>query len=208
MSLDFNVIEFEERLTDLTDRVKVLESNNVVVPITVINDNGKAKLPVYANPTDAGADLFANETIIVSPGRTVIVHTGLRMAIPEGYEVQIRPRSGLSLKTALRVPNAPGTIDSGYRDEIGIEISRDPGFPTHTKFDKSDTRAITDINGQKVSKEFIEENDIPEGSIVIQTGDRIAQMVLCKVYHAVFEEVDDVSTIGTNRNGGFGHTGV
>lgn len=80
----------------------------------------EASVPVYARPGDAGMDVSAVEDLVIAPGETVVVRTGLKVAIPAGYEIQIRPRSGLSLKTPLRIPNSPGTIDCGYRDEIGI----------------------------------------------------------------------------------------
>jgi dUTP pyrophosphatase len=80
----------------------------------------EAKTPSYARAGDAGMDLYAVENILIKPGQTVLVRTGLKVAIPVGYEIQVRPRSGLSLKSPLRVANSPGTIDAGYRDEIGI----------------------------------------------------------------------------------------
>ncbi len=80
----------------------------------------EAKVPCYARLQDAGMDLYAVEDTPVKPGQTVIVRTGLKMAVPSGYELQICPRSGMSLNTFLRVANSPGTIDSGYRDEVGI----------------------------------------------------------------------------------------
>jgi len=80
----------------------------------------EAKMPAYARSGDAGMDIYAVEDQKIEPNCTVIIRTGLKVAIPEGFEIQIRPRSGLSFKTALRLPNSPGTIDAGYRDEIGI----------------------------------------------------------------------------------------
>lgn len=80
----------------------------------------EAKVPCYARPQDAGMDIYAVEDMAIKPGQTAIVRTGLKMAIPPGYEIQIRPRSGMSLKTPLRLANSPGTIDAGYRDEVGI----------------------------------------------------------------------------------------
>ena len=78
----------------------------------------------YAHRGDAGMDLRANvpeETPIgIPPGQTALVKVGFKMAIPEGYEAQIRPRSGLALKNGITVLNSPGTIDSGYRDEVGV----------------------------------------------------------------------------------------
>lgn len=90
----------------------------VKVPIEICHD--EAILPKYAKPGDAGMDIYSIEDTIVSPQQTRVIKTGLKVAIPEGYEIQIRPRSGLSLKTGIRVANSPGTIDSGYRDEIGV----------------------------------------------------------------------------------------
>ncbi|MDD4188959.1 MAG: aminotransferase, partial [Eubacteriales bacterium] len=72
-----------------------------------------AVMPKYARPGDAGMDVFAAENCIIGPGQTAVIPTGLKLAIPEGYEIQVRPRSGLSLKTPLRIANSPGTVDSG-----------------------------------------------------------------------------------------------
>lgn len=88
------------------------------VGIEIINPNGR--IPTYAHDSDAGADVTAAETISIPANETVAIGTGLRLNIPKGYEVQVRPRSGLSLKTGLRVANAPGTVDSGYRGELKI----------------------------------------------------------------------------------------
>ncbi|MFX0547510.1 dUTP diphosphatase [Roseovarius sp. S1116L3] len=82
-------------------------------------------LPAYATVGAAGADLRANfgagtGSVTLDPGARALVPTGLRMAIPEGYEVQIRPRSGLALKHGVTVANAPGTIDSDYRGPVGV----------------------------------------------------------------------------------------
>ena len=85
------------------------------------------KLPQYANLFDAGMDVAAAEDIKIFPAQTIVVPTGLKMAIPEGYEIQVRPRSGLSLKTPLRIANAPGTIDTFYRDEVGVIVTNTSG---------------------------------------------------------------------------------
>lgn len=90
-----------------------------------------AVIPQYQHRADAGFDLFTVEDISISPGSTAILPTGLAFAIPDGYEMQIRMRSGSSLKTPLIVPNAPGTIDAGYRGEVGI-IVRNVGPKEYT----------------------------------------------------------------------------
>ncbi|MGI8923399.1 MAG: dUTP diphosphatase [Fimbriimonadales bacterium] len=77
-------------------------------------------LPEYATDLAAGMDLKANETCTLEPGERKAVATGLRVAIPPGYEGQIRPRSGLALRHGLSIPNAPGTIDADYRGEVKV----------------------------------------------------------------------------------------
>jgi dUTP pyrophosphatase len=81
-----------------------------------------AKLPAYAHgpAEDAGMDLCAVEDTVLEPGVPYLVATGLTLEIPPGYEAQVRPRSGLALKHAIAMPNAPGTIDPGYRGEIRV----------------------------------------------------------------------------------------
>ena len=80
----------------------------------------QATIPTYAHPTDAGLDLFAIKSQEILPGETQLIKTGIAIALPQGYEAQIRPRSGLALKHSITVLNSPGTIDAGYRGEIGI----------------------------------------------------------------------------------------
>ena len=92
------------------------------------------ELPAYARQGDAGMDVRAAVDMTIDPMATAIVPTGLKVAIPEGYEIQVRPRSGLSLKTSLRIPNSPGTIDSGYRNEVGIIVwNSSPDTPLEIK---------------------------------------------------------------------------
>lgn len=92
--------------------------DTVAVCVEICRDG--VQLPAYAREGDAGMDVRAAEPVEIQPGETVLIPTGLKVAIPDGYEIQVRPRSGLSLKTPLRLANAPGTIDAGYRDEICI----------------------------------------------------------------------------------------
>lgn len=95
-------------------------------------------LPAYETPGSAGADLRANfadrATVELAAGGRVLISTGLRMAIPEGFEVQIRPRSGLALKHGITLANTPGTIDSDYRGPLGvilINLGADPFIVAH-----------------------------------------------------------------------------
>ena len=100
-----------------------------MVAIQVTWDDGADRdlgLPKYASDGAAGADLRANfsdrGSIVVEPGARFLVPTGLRLAIPDGFEVQVRPRSGLALKHGITLPNSPGTIDSDYRGPLGVIV--------------------------------------------------------------------------------------
>ncbi len=79
-----------------------------------------ATLPAYAHPGDAGLDLFASETRALEPGESAVVKTGVAIALPPDTEGQVRPRSGLAAKHRISVLNTPGTIDEGYRGEVGV----------------------------------------------------------------------------------------
>lgn len=100
-----------------------------MVVIRVIHDEGadlSLPLPSYETKGAAGADLRANlpdrGQLTLAPGARALVPTGLRLEIPQGYEVQIRPRSGLALKHGITLPNSPGTIDSDYRGPLGVIV--------------------------------------------------------------------------------------
>lgn len=80
----------------------------------------EAVLPGYAHQGDAGLDLFACEDAVVAPGETRLVRTGIAVQLPPGTEAQVRPRSGLALKHSVTVLNSPGTVDEGYRGEVGV----------------------------------------------------------------------------------------
>ncbi len=82
----------------------------------------EAITPNYAHPGDAGLDLFSNMDATILPSETILIKTGISIELPTGYEAQVRPRSGLALKNAITVLNTPGTIDSGYRGEVGVII--------------------------------------------------------------------------------------
>lgn len=95
----------------------------VKIPVRFRKLVPEAIVPTYAHPGDAGADLYALEDTWVAPHSTVAVRTGIAVEIPEGWEIQIRPRSGWALKRPeYLLPNSPGTIDSGYRDEVKVLI--------------------------------------------------------------------------------------
>lgn len=91
------------------------------MPIPTQTENEEC-LPTYGSELAAGADVRANiqSDVALQPGESQLVPTGLKFAIPEGYEIQVRPRSGLALKHQITVLNSPGTIDADYRGEVGV----------------------------------------------------------------------------------------
>ncbi|NLT11184.1 MAG: aminotransferase [Clostridiaceae bacterium] len=161
--------------------------------IPMILTRPEAQMPQYAHEDDVGMDIYSAEDLFIRPGETVLVGTGLKTAIPDGYEIQIRPRSGLSYHTMLRIPNSPGTIDPGFRDEIKVILCN-----TSSGADVKDEQVVYDLSVK----------GSPKGTYHVRVGDRIAQMVIAKVEKANFTICDSLEGIGCNRNGGFGSTGV
>ena len=147
-----------------------------------------AKLPTYAHVGDAGMDICAVEEVELEPFTPTLVKTGLIADIPTGYELQVRPRSGLALKKGITVWNSPGTIDCGYRGEIGVIMLWAP-------------QAVISLDDGSFA-------NMSESIFVkINKGDKIAQLVLAPVTKAEIVEVSEVSD--TERGtGGFGSTGV
>lgn len=96
-------------------------SNKIRVAFKKLNK--EAILPAYAHESDAGMDLRSVDEIVIAPGKRALVHTGLAMELERDTEAQIRPRSGLALKHGITVLNTPGTIDAGYRGEVGVILA-------------------------------------------------------------------------------------
>lgn len=121
-----------------------------------------AKLPVYANNAeDSGADVFAIHNYLIAPGERVLVKTGIALVLPDGYECQVRSKSGLALKKGLMVLNSPGTVDNGYRGEIGVILYNTSNETQHIeKGDKVAQLVIAPVQ-QSI---FIEVHEINETS--------------------------------------------
>lgn len=141
--------------------------------VRIINKS-QHPLPAYQTVSSAGMDLRAQleEPVSLAPLQRAIVGTGLYMELPEGYEAQIRPRSGLAAKQGITVLNSPGTIDADYRGEIGVIL----------------------VN-------------LSNETVVLNHGERIAQMVISKHERAEWVEVEELDKT-TRGSGGFGSTGV
>lgn len=131
-------------------------------------------LPSYSTEGSSGMDIRAalDKPLLIKPKEIELVPTNIKVEIPIGFEIQVRPRSGLAATSGIGILNSPGTIDADYRGEIKIII---------INFGKDD--------------------------FTVQPGDRIAQLVVSKIYRANLEEIEELN-ISKRGDGGFGHTGI
>lgn len=131
--LDAERVEFLETLLfSMSTAIDNVPSRKEIrVGIELIREN--AKYPSYAHEADAGADVYAVQEDIIMPGETKIIPTGFKVQVPDGYELQARPRSGMSAKTKIRLSNAPGTIDCGYDGEVGVILDNIGNTPYEIK---------------------------------------------------------------------------
>ena len=172
------------------------------VPVAIELCHPEARIPQYAHISDSGADVYALDDITIHPGETALVPTGFKVALPPGFELQVRPKSGRALKTKLRVANTPGTIDQGYRDEVKVIIENvEPPI--------KDIQYEEVINVETGKVDHLKVKSILYGSdFFIGKGEKFCQLVLCEVPKASFYRVESVQNIGEDRNGGFGSTGL
>ncbi|WP_246064987.1 dUTP diphosphatase [Melghirimyces algeriensis] len=170
-----------------------------------------AVLPQYATNGAAGFDLVAVEDVIIEPGQAKLIPTGLAFEIPEGFEMQIRMRSGIAKRTPLRLPNSIGTIDADYRGEVFMMFGN-TASPSEQHGDTLFAHMIEGTHGNGITAGgFVVidgySDNAHDPSYIIRKGDRVAQAVIAPVMHANFEEVNELSD--TERGGGgFGSTGV
>ena len=131
-------------------------------------------LPQYMTEGSSGMDLFAclQTELTLQPGERRLIPTGVSVAIPDGFEGQVRPRSGLAIRNGIGLINAPGTIDADYRGEVAVLLINFGNEP-----------------------------------FTVRNGDRIAQMIISRVFRATWEEVEDLPPT-QRQGGGFGHTGI
>jgi len=128
--------------------------------ILVTKLDNEAVIPTYAKPGDAGADLYSISDLVLAPGERALVRTGIAIALPNGYVGLVHPRSGLGLKNGISVVNTPGTIDAGYRGEIGVVLIN---HDLHESFQVKKGDRIAQLVIQKVENaDFKLVNQLPE----------------------------------------------
>ena len=163
-----------------------------------------AIIPTKAHYTDSGFDLYASEDVIIEPGETAIVPTGIAVELPKGFEAQVRPRSGVTAKTKLRVQL--GTIDNGFRGELGVIVDN---ISLKYAMEHPDIREahndylrLVDGSSIRTSRRAVKE------SYIIRKGDRIAQLVVQALPEVTAVEIDDFTQDSERGEGGFGSSGV
>ena len=155
--------------------------SNVYQRVGVKKLHPDAVIPTYGSKEAAGVDITVIEDVTINPGGTYLARTGLAFDIPRGFEIQIRPRSGASLKTKMRIANSPGTIDSDYTGEVKLILEN-----------IAENGAGWFHNSQQ--------------AVFIPAGTRVAQGVLAPVIQAEFEVIDEIKDTERGASG-FGSTG-
>lgn len=165
------------------------------IQIPFVKCHPNAKMPEYAHPDDSGMDVYAVNDYVIHPGETKLIPTGIKVAVPNGYEIQIRPKSGRALKTKMRIANSIGTVDAGFRGELQVIIENiEPPI--------KDITYDFDDNGRPIITSILRGSDMTIGK-----GEKFAQLVLMEVPKAVLFQVENLDD--TERgNGGFGSTNL
>ena len=181
-------------LTNAVNETEGIAKRFVQIPVELCHPD--AKIPQYANTSDSGMDVYALDDYTIAPGETKLIPTGIKLALPPGYEIQVRPKSGRALKTKLRIANTPGTVDAGYRDEIKVIVENIEPPIKDIEYDFDD-------NGTPIIKSILH-----GAAHTIGKGEKFCQLVLMEVPKAALYRVEQVGEIGENRGGGFGSTGL
>lgn len=150
-----------------------------------------------ARAGDAGIDLVACETVILGPGERAAVSAGIRIALPEGVEGQVRPRSGRALREGLTVANAPGTIDPGYRGPVKVLL-----------LNAAPALEAADLGGDAGTLAERLRSGLARRTVRVEVGERIAQLVFARFERPTVRVVAEVPRQTERGEGGLGSTGI
>ena len=163
----------------------------VEIPVELCREN--AKLPTYSTTGSAAMDIYSPDEYTIDCGKTIIIPTGIKVAIPHGYALLVQPRSGMSARMKVRIPNSPGLIDEDYHEEIGVII------------ENTDQR-VKDVDIYEPSDHF-ELTKEYGSSITIGKGERFAQLRLIEVPRVKWRQVNSLGGFEEDHGLGFGHSG-
>src|SRR5690625_4790387 len=228
--------DYELRRNEIRQLFEMLNGKATSIKVGFKRLNDEAMIPTRAHPTDSGFDLYASEDVVIEPGETKVIPTGIAVKLPAGYEAQVRPRSGVTAKTKLRVQL--GTIDNEYTGEIGVIV--DNIYRLHPVIREIENIYTGDLN-KAVTYDFTtsfktlteEEKDIGEyrienryhddcesfealkesmmthcGTYLIRKGDRISQLVIQPLPTVQAYEIEGDIEQTDRGAGGFGSSGV
>jgi len=170
----------------------------VEIPVEICREN--AKLPTYATNGSGAMDIYSPEEYNIECGQTIIIPIGIKVSIPHGYALLIQPRSGMSSRMKVRIPNSPGLIDEDYHEEIGVIVEN-----TDIRVKDVDIDNVTNRFGTGTEMGLIKEYG---RLITIGKGERFAQMRLVEVPRVKWREVNSLGTSIEDHGKGFGSTGV
>ena len=168
----------------------------IQIPVELCREG--AKLPTYATDGSAAMDIYSTEEYTINPGETITIPTGIKVDIPRGYALLIQPRSGMSLRSKIRIPNTPGLIDSDYHDEIKVII-------------ENTDEPIKDVDIVDIYSDEGTELDLSKlygSAVVIGKGERFAQMRLIEVPVVNWLQVKSIGDFQSDHGKGFGSTGT
>ena len=188
---DFIQFVFTSIVNSLSDTT-LNPARYIEIPVEVCREN--VKLPTYATNGAGAMDIYSPEEYVIEPGECKIIPIGIKVAIPAGYGLLIQPRSGLSRRIKLRIPNTPGLIDEDYHEEIGVIVENiDPPMKDYK----------VDFDGESMLQ-----GPLYGSPITIGKGERFAQMRLVEIPRVRWREVQSLGSFENDHGTGFGGTGT
>lgn len=206
------IIEFNAGLLTQDELFEKLEQDIDNVSVRVWREDKSVPLPVYGKEGDACCDIYAKSIEYDKDKDRFIIHTGLHFALPEEYEMEIRPRSS-NTKTDVYLPNSVGTLDSGYRGELLVIFKNRTNIHLARCIEDSlmVIRQLEHVTNriEEVTDDCIKELEQVMISFPYKKGDRICQLLVRHREKITWEEVETLEELGTTERGagGFGHTG-
>ena len=188
---DFLKFIFATFINSMEDS-KMVSRRVISIPIEICRDG--AKLPAYATDGSGAMDIYSPEEYVIGPGESVMIPIGIKVDIPIGYGLLIQPRSGLSRKSKIRIPNTPGLIDSDYHEEIGVIIENIDPPVKDIQFELGDNGEIID-------------GTLHGSSFTIGKGERFAQMRLVEIPLVNWLPVSSLGSFKNDHGLGFGSSG-
>ena len=189
---DFLKFIFATFINSMEDS-KMVSRRVISIPIEICREG--AKLPAYATDGSGAMDIYSPKEYVIGPGESIMIPIGIKVDIPIGYGLLIQPRSGLSRKSKIRIPNTPGLIDSDYHEEIGVIIENIDSPVKDIQLELGDNGEIID-------------GTLHGSSFTIGKGERFAQMRLVEIPLVNWLPVSSLGSFENDHGKGFGGTGT